>query len=567
MTGRSTDEPQDNSQDDALALLACASTYGGVPCAASTPMRRCVFLAGERALKVKRAVRFPFLDFSTLDKRKAACEAESRPTGLSRRNFTAASSRSRAGPTGASRSAATASRSNGRSRCSASTRRRRSITSPTQAGSITRMADALGAQRRGGACAGAGRSTPRPGSPRSPTISSRTTPRSRECPDAVSASRRRRAHAREPRRLRAPSSAADRRAAARGLVRRGHGDLHLGNIALIDGRPVPFDAIEFDPADRVRRRALRPRLPAHGPRRARARRRRPTSCSTAISPRPRRDEDLDALAALPFLMSMRAAIRAKVTAARPAVSAGSRTRRDRRDAATTYFDLATPLDRAAAAAARRGRRPVRHRQIAARPRACARSAAASRRRRAALRRRAQGAVRRRRDRSPAGRSLYAGRHGARPMPRSPTRPAASSRPAIRRSSTPYSPTPPSAMPSPTSPARTACAFAGLFLTADLATRIARIGHRTGDASDADAAVARRQEDYALGSLDWSLRRRFRHAGGDAREGEGCVAGFLLNGLVLGAADGRVSKDGHGAAVLVAILRDGASRLLRMRSFT
>ena len=35
-----------------------------------------VFLAGERALKVKRAVRFPFLDFSTLAKRKAACLAE-----------------------------------------------------------------------------------------------------------------------------------------------------------------------------------------------------------------------------------------------------------------------------------------------------------------------------------------------------------------------------------------------------------------------------------------------------------------------------------------------------------
>jgi aminoglycoside phosphotransferase family enzyme len=34
---------------------------------------------------------------------------------------------------------------------------------------------------------------------------------------------------------------------ARGLVRRGHGDLHLGNIALIGGRPVPFDALEFDP--------------------------------------------------------------------------------------------------------------------------------------------------------------------------------------------------------------------------------------------------------------------------------------------------------------------------------
>src|SRR5215471_13083273 len=35
-----------------------------------------VFLAGDRALKVKRAVRYPFLDFSSLDKRKAACEAE-----------------------------------------------------------------------------------------------------------------------------------------------------------------------------------------------------------------------------------------------------------------------------------------------------------------------------------------------------------------------------------------------------------------------------------------------------------------------------------------------------------
>ncbi len=31
-----------------------------------------------------------------------------------------------------------------------------------------------------------------------------------------------------------------------GLVRRAHGDLHLGNICLWDGAPVPFDALEFD---------------------------------------------------------------------------------------------------------------------------------------------------------------------------------------------------------------------------------------------------------------------------------------------------------------------------------
>ena len=38
----------------------------------------------------------------------------------------------------------------------------------------------------------------------------------------------------------------ERRAA--GFVRECHGDLHLGNIAFIGGRAVPFDGIEFDPA-------------------------------------------------------------------------------------------------------------------------------------------------------------------------------------------------------------------------------------------------------------------------------------------------------------------------------
>ena len=36
--------------------------------------------------------------------------------------------------------------------------------------------------------------------------------------------------------------------AANGLVRRAHGDLHLGNLCLWHGTPVPFDAIEFDEA-------------------------------------------------------------------------------------------------------------------------------------------------------------------------------------------------------------------------------------------------------------------------------------------------------------------------------
>jgi predicted kinase len=46
-------------------------------------------------------------------------------------------------------------------------------------------------------------------------------------------------------------------------------------------------------------------------------------------------------------------------------------------------------------------------------------------------------------------------------------------------------------------------FHGIFLEADLPTRIARVGARSRDASDADAAVARAQESYDLGALGWS----------------------------------------------------------------
>src|ERR1022692_2953004 len=35
-----------------------------------------VFLEDDRALKIKRAIRFPFLDYSTLERRKAACAEE-----------------------------------------------------------------------------------------------------------------------------------------------------------------------------------------------------------------------------------------------------------------------------------------------------------------------------------------------------------------------------------------------------------------------------------------------------------------------------------------------------------
>ena len=69
------------SQEAVFALLADPATHGGQALGGQAVKRidthaASVFLAGERVFKIKRAVRFPFLDYSTLAKRKAACETE-----------------------------------------------------------------------------------------------------------------------------------------------------------------------------------------------------------------------------------------------------------------------------------------------------------------------------------------------------------------------------------------------------------------------------------------------------------------------------------------------------------
>ncbi len=64
------------NQHEAFEYLADPATYGGQSVKRVDTHAASVFLAGDRAIKVKRAVRFPFLDYSTLEKRKQACEAE-----------------------------------------------------------------------------------------------------------------------------------------------------------------------------------------------------------------------------------------------------------------------------------------------------------------------------------------------------------------------------------------------------------------------------------------------------------------------------------------------------------
>src|SRR3974390_616340 len=68
--------PRDESQEPVFALLSDPATHAGAKVKRIDTHAASVFLAGERAYKVKRAVLFPFLDFSTLEKRKAACETE-----------------------------------------------------------------------------------------------------------------------------------------------------------------------------------------------------------------------------------------------------------------------------------------------------------------------------------------------------------------------------------------------------------------------------------------------------------------------------------------------------------
>jgi predicted kinase len=47
-------------------------------------------------------------------------------------------------------------------------------------------------------------------------------------------------------------------------------------------------------------------------------------------------------------------------------------------------------------------------------------------------------------------------------------------------------------------------FVGLFLVADLATRVNRVGRRGRDASDATPEIAGLQENYDTGAVDWAI---------------------------------------------------------------
>lgn len=120
-----------------------------------------------------------------------------------------------------------------------------------------------------------------------------------------------------------------------GFIRRGHGDLHLGNIVLWEGAPTPFDALEFDEElatiDTLYDLAFllmdldqRGQLPA----------------ANLVLNRylwhTQELEDLHGLVALPLFLALRAGVRAMVSAQR-AAQAGGAARRDAVAEAKAYM--------------------------------------------------------------------------------------------------------------------------------------------------------------------------------------------------------------------------------------
>jgi uncharacterized protein len=232
-------------QGEVIAFLADPRNHGGAPVSRVDTHGAVVILAGERALKLKRAVRFPYMDFSTLALRQRACEAE---VTLNRR--TAPTIYLGAEPIVRTPSGALAIGGAGEAVDWVVVMRRfdesqlfdrRAKRGELDAPLMARLTDAIlrfheGAERRrdhGGTAEFAR------------VIADNDRGLREAGPNCFSPD--------EVTHLRTASEAALERVGPllesrreRGLVRHCHGDLHLRNICTIDGRPTLFDAIEFN---------------------------------------------------------------------------------------------------------------------------------------------------------------------------------------------------------------------------------------------------------------------------------------------------------------------------------
>jgi len=280
-------------------------------------------------------------------------------------------------------------------------------------------------------------------------------------------------------------------------VRACHVDLHLRNVVLLDGKPTLFDAIEFNDAIAcidvvydlafllmdLEHRGLRP------------------FANLVLNRYLQRRDEAEALALLPRFLSARAAVRAKVAASLEAVAGKDGDKAARRTEALAYFEQAgryldpppphlvavgglsgtgkTTLARAlapdlgAAPGALHLRSDVLRKQLAGvdeleRLPPEAYTAEASANVYAALATRARQAL-------AAGQAVVLDAVFARPEERETAE-------AVAR--------------------QAGAGFTGLWLEASPAVLKSRVSARSGDASDATAAVVEQQLTYDLGIISW-----------------------------------------------------------------
>ena len=294
---------------------------------------------------------------------------------------------------------------------------------------------------------------------------------------------------------------------ARDAVRRCHGDLHLRNIALIDGAPTPFDAIEFDETIATGDILYDLAFTLMDLWERGFRRQANLLFNAYLSASP--PETLSALGALPLFLSLRAAIRAKV--------AGEEDARRYFEFACSFLKPAPPRLIAVGGLSGTGKSAL-----------CARLAPEIGA--------APGALWLRSD---VERKHLFGVEELTPLPDAAYSAAASHEiyarlidKARRALAAGVSALIDAAYPHSAERAASAALaaeagvpFAGLWLEAPLDVRLARIAGRRGDASDADAGVARRQRAEPLGEPGW----RVLDAGG-AREATLRVASRAVAGI-------------------------------------
>jgi aminoglycoside phosphotransferase family enzyme/predicted kinase len=319
-------EPDQNAVLDFLGSGIRAGTTKRVDTHASI-----VFLESDRVLKIKRAVRLPFLDYSTLDKRKHACEEE---LAINRQHapqiyrgivpITRASEGFEIDGHGPAIEWAVE---------MARFDENKTLDQLARAGEVSpelaeAIADVIDAAHR--------RAEVSDGSTWLASIAAiinRNTDKFREQaslgPDLIE-----HLHEVSHKQLSAGRSLLQQRASA-ALVRRCHGDAHLGNIALIDDRPVLFDAIEFDPVIATTDVLYDLAFPimdlVHFDLNAEANRLFNRYLQRTWS------ENGSALRLLPLFLSMRAAVRSNVLFTKSEQSSADR---NAAEDARSYFDLA-----------------------------------------------------------------------------------------------------------------------------------------------------------------------------------------------------------------------------------